>query len=36
LSTERNQQGGFDAALLTWRHTNAVAALRFVDEVAAR
>jgi DNA-binding PadR family transcriptional regulator len=32
---EANCGEGFDAVLLSWRHTNATAALRFVEELAS-
>ncbi|HWO58765.1 MAG TPA: PadR family transcriptional regulator [Umezawaea sp.] len=32
---EADHGEGFDAVLLSWRHTNATAALRFVDDLAA-
>jgi PadR family transcriptional regulator AphA len=32
IEPERGE--GFDAVLLSWRHTNATAALRFVEELA--
>jgi DNA-binding PadR family transcriptional regulator len=33
LGTEREHGTGFDAVLLAWRHNNASAALRFLDEI---
>lgn len=35
LATEREQQDGFDAVIMAWRHTNAAAALDFVIAMAA-
>jgi len=35
LTAERAAQSGFEAVLLTWRHTNATAALNFLDEIVA-
>lgn len=32
---EADQREGFDAVLLSWRHVNATAALRFVEDLAA-
>lgn len=32
LAVEREQADGFDAVLLSWRHGNVLAALRFLDE----
>lgn len=34
LAAERERLSGFEAVLLTWRHTNATAALRFLDEIS--
>lgn len=34
LAAERERTTGFDRVLLTWRHTNATAALRFIDEIS--
>jgi DNA-binding PadR family transcriptional regulator len=33
LVREREELSGFDAVLLTWRHTNVTAALSFLDEI---
>ncbi|MPZ83250.1 MAG: PadR family transcriptional regulator [Actinophytocola sp.] len=34
VAAERDQRDGFEAVLLTWRHSNATAALRFLDEIS--
>lgn len=34
VAAERDQCDGFEAVLLTWRHSNATAALRFLDEIS--
>jgi DNA-binding PadR family transcriptional regulator len=33
IAAERDDAKDFDAVLLTWRHSNATAALRFLDEI---
>lgn len=33
VAAERERAGGFDAVLLSWRHGNVLAALRFLDEI---
>jgi PadR family transcriptional regulator AphA len=33
IAAERDQRKGFESVLLTWRHTNVSAALRFLDEI---
>jgi PadR family transcriptional regulator AphA len=33
VAAERDKQAGFDAVLLAWRHTNATAALQFVEDL---
>lgn len=34
VATEREQATGFDAVLLSWRHGNVLAALRFLEELS--
>ena len=34
IAGDRARGEGFDVVLLTWRHSNAVAALRFLDEIS--
>lgn len=34
IAAERDESKGFESVLLTWRHTNATAALRFLNEIA--
>jgi PadR family transcriptional regulator AphA len=33
VAAERDRHAGFDSVLLTWRHANAGAALRFLDDI---
>jgi len=33
VAAERDRRAGFDSVLLTWRHANASAALRFLDDI---
>lgn len=35
IEAERDEAKGFDAVLLTWRHSNVNAALRFLDEIGS-